>query len=77
MKINAHIIKACNETSKLHISTSNIKTNQVTSWADDLPPEMIDLQETVIPEVYYTKTMRDLIYYWSETPKILFELYYV
>ena len=75
--INQAILKSCGEESKISASTSRIEKAKVNAWAEDLPPEMIDQLETVIPESYYTKTMRDMIYYWSESPKILFELYWL
>ena len=76
-QINNAILKAAGEEQKINQSASTIEQARVAAWAEDLPPEMIDLMAPVIPETYYSKLMRDMIYYWAETPKILFELHWM
>jgi hypothetical protein len=76
-QINNAILKAAGSSQTMNHSASTIEQARVAAWAEDLPPEMIDLMAPVIPETYYSKLMRDMIYYWAETPKILFELHWM
>ena len=50
---------------------------EIQAWAEDIPPEMIDLLAPIIPENYYSRNMRDMIYYFADAPKILYEMHHM